>query len=73
MKMQQNVLESMPPVDKFVLTIPEAMSYFNLGETKLRLLCDTIGRQEAFVLHNGNRVLIKRKALEKYLDGVDEV
>lgn len=72
--MEQNEKKVFIPMgDKFTLTIPEAMHYFNLGETKLRLLCDTVGRQESFVLHNGNRILVKRKALEKYLSAVDQI
>lgn len=72
--MEQNIMsKGISAENKFMLTIPEAMHYFNLGETKLRLLCDTVGRQESFVLHNGNRILVKRKALEKYLSAVDQI
>lgn len=50
--------------DKFLLTIDEAAKYFNIGENKLRVLCE--GNPD-FVLLNGCRRLIKRVRFEKIL------
>ncbi|MFG6347507.1 MAG: helix-turn-helix domain-containing protein, partial [Lachnospiraceae bacterium] len=49
------------------LTIEEAVAYFNIGETKLRNFCKEHWN-ENFLIHTGNKILIKRKLFEKYLD-----
>lgn len=49
------------------LTIDEAAVYFNIGEKKLRDFC-TEHWNENFLIHVGNKTLIKRKLFEKYLD-----
>ena len=52
--------------NKYNLTIKEAAEYFNIGENKLREISDRKDCQ--FVLWVGNKRLIKRTALEKYLE-----
>jgi len=54
--------------EKYTLTITEACEYFNIGRDKLYDLAKEDGCK--FVIHNGRCILIKRKALEKYLDQV---
>ena len=54
--------------EKYCLTIPEACEYFGIGRNKLYELCNQDGCR--FVIHNGRNVLIKRQALEKYLDQI---
>ena len=56
----------MPVWEKANLTLEEAAAYFNIGINKLRDMSNDDGCP--FVLWNGNKRLIKRKALEKYLD-----
>lgn len=51
--------------DKFLLTIKEAAAYFRLGEKKLRALAKEYGERIAVL--DGNRVLIKRIAMENFL------
>lgn len=52
---------------KYILTIQEAAEYFHIGEKKLRKLVEE--RTDAdYLIMNGNRVMIKRKLFEKYLD-----
>lgn len=50
-----------------MLTIREAAEYFHIGEKKMRQLVEE--HEDAdFVIMNGNRVMIKRKSFEKFLD-----
>lgn len=55
-----------PIADKALLTLEEAAAYFNLGVNKLREL--TGDDHCPFVLWNGSKRLIKRKALEEFLN-----
>ena len=55
-----------PIHQKMTLTIKEAAEYSNIGINKLRDL--TNEESCPFVLWNGSKRLIKRKALEKYLE-----
>ena len=59
--------EQVPIKDKFCLTIDEAVSYFNIGEKKLRKLI-TENLDSGFVIQNGVKFLIKRKRFEEFLD-----
>ena len=52
--------------EKANLTLEEAAAYFGIGINKLRDL--TNEESCPFVLWNGSKRLIKRKALEKYLE-----
>jgi len=54
--------------EKYALTIKEASEYFGIGKNKLYELCNQDGCR--LVIHNGRNVLIKRQALEKYLDQI---
>ena len=61
-----------PVSEKYVLTIKEAARYFGIGENKLRRLA--AGKPTAsWVILNGNRILIKRRQLEKILDSQDQI
>lgn len=59
---------AIPISDKYALTISEATEYFGIGRNKLYELCKQDGCR--FVIHNGRNMLIKRQALEKYLDQI---
>lgn len=50
---------------KILLTIKEATELFNIGENKIKEL--TNDNDCTFVLWNGSKRLIKRKAFEDYL------
>lgn len=54
-----------PIWEKPYLTIEEAAAYFGIGMGKLRSLTDD--ENCTFVLWNGYKRMIKRKALEDYL------
>lgn len=55
-----------PIHQRYSLTVTEAAEYFGIGEKKLREISS--GDSCPFVLWVGNKRLIKRRALEKYLD-----
>ena len=57
---------SMPISEKANLTLDEASAYFNIGVNKLREISNS--ETCAFVLWVGSKRLIKRKALEAYLE-----
>ena len=58
--------KEIPLSEKANLSLEEAAAYFGIGINKLR---DISNNDDCpFVLWNGNKRLIKRKALEKYLD-----
>ena len=56
-----------PYWERYLLTIREAADYFHIGEKKLRQIVDENPFAE-FIIMNGNRAMIKRKAFERYLD-----
>lgn len=57
---------SVPVWEKSNLTLEEAAAYFSVGINKLREISNYDGCP--FVLWVGNKRLIKRKALEKFLN-----
>lgn len=60
-----------PIWEKANLTLEEAAAYFNIGVNKLREL--TNDEDCPFVLYVGNKRLIKRKAMDKYIEGLYSV
>lgn len=60
---------SVPLWLKYTLTINEACEYFNIGERKIRQLVQE-NQKADFLLHNGTKVLIKRKKFEEFIDEV---
>ena len=58
---------TIPFWEKYTLTIEEAASYFRIGETKLRQICNN-HKTADFILWNGNRPQIKRAKFEKFID-----
>lgn len=57
---------NVPVWEKSNLTLEEAAAYFSVGINKLREISNHDGCP--FVLWVGNKRLIKRKALEKFLN-----
>lgn len=56
-----------PIWEKYTLSIEEAAQYFRIGEKRLRQIVADNPTAD-FVLMNGNRVQIKRKLFEEYID-----
>ena len=52
--------------DKYVLSIKEASLYFGIGENKLRRILDE--HFEELALQNGVKLMVKRKAFERFID-----
>lgn len=50
-----------------MLTLREAAEYFHIGEKKMRQIVDE-NMDANFLLESGNRIMIKRKLFEEYLD-----
>ena len=59
--------EDIPVWKRYALTITEAANYYHIGEAKLRILVDNHPDAD-FAIQNGNRILIKRKKFEQFLD-----
>lgn len=59
-------MKEVPIWEKIALTVEEAATYSNIGTHKLREITDKDDKQ--LVLWVGSKRLIKRKALEKYID-----
>ena len=56
-----------PYWEKYMLTLREAAEYFHIGEKKMRQIVDE-NMDANFLLESGNRIMIKRKLFEEYLD-----
>ncbi|OJT84237.1 excisionase [Clostridioides difficile] len=66
-----NVYE-VPVWEKYTLSIEEASKYFRIGENKLRRLAEE-NRYADWLILNGNRIQIKRKQFERFIDESDAV
>ena len=53
--------------ERYMLTLREAAEFFHIGEKKMRRIVED-NLDANFVLENGNRIMIKRKLFEEYLD-----
>ena len=61
-----------PYWEKYMLTLREAAEYFHIGEKKMRQIVDEI-LDANFLLTSGNRVMIKRKLFEEYLNAASVI
>jgi hypothetical protein len=61
-----------PYWEKYMLTLREAAEYFHIGEKKMRQIVDE-NMDAKFLLENGNRVMIKRKLFEEYLNNASVI
>lgn len=60
----------LPWWEKYTLTIEEASQYFGIGEKTLRRFIKE-HREADFIIYNGTKIQIKRKAFERFID--DEI
>lgn len=60
-------VNEIPVWEKYTLSIEEAAEYFRIGQKRLRQLIAE-NPDADFILQNGNRVQIKRKLFEQYID-----
>lgn len=61
-----------PLWEQYILTIEEAAAYFRIGQKRLRQIAAE-NPDADFLLTNGNRVLIKRKLFEQFIDAATVV
>lgn len=67
--MSENILSIS---EKYTLSIDEASIYFRIGQKKLYELCSNNPNAD-FILMNGNRIQIKRKKFEEYIDNASVI
>ena len=60
---------TIPPWERYTLSVEEAAAYFRIGENKLRKIISE-NENADFILWNGNRPQIKRKKLEQFIDNL---
>ena len=60
-------MTDIPYWEKYMLTLREAAEYFHIGEKKMRQIVDE-NMDADFLLTSGNRIMIKRKRFEEFLD-----
>lgn len=65
-------MNEMPFWEKYTLTIREAAEYFHIGEKRLRELVDEDDRAD-YLLWIGNRVLIKKRVFERFIDETNTI
>lgn len=61
-----------PIWEKCMLNVKEAAEYFNLGEKKIRNLAEDYA-DYGFILHNGSKLLIKRKKFEEFINETSSI
>ena len=61
-----------PYWEKYMLTLREAAEYFHIGEKKMRQIGDE-NMDAKFLLENGNRIMIKKKLFEEYLNNASVI
>lgn len=62
----------MPFYAKYTLSVEEAAVYFHIGRARLRELANE-NLNAPYILMIGNRVFIKRKMFEEYIDQVNYI
>ena len=68
---QKQSAEVLPVGEKYMLTIKEAASYFNIGTKKMRRIAeDNLGNVAVFC---GNRFLIVRPKFEEFILNSSEI
>ena len=65
-------MTDLPIWEKYTLTVEEAAKDLRIGETKLRKLADE-NPAANWLMMNGNRIQIKRKQFEKWIDSLDAI
>lgn len=65
-------IQQIPIYEKYNLTITEAAQYFNIGEKNLRKIVANDPTAD-YILTVGNKVLIKRKLFEQFIDETSSI
>ncbi len=64
--------DSVPICERYTLSIPEAAQYFGIGQVRLRSIIHANPNAD-FLLMVGNRLQIKRKKFEAFIDDMSVV
>ncbi|MBE6814420.1 MAG: excisionase [Ruminococcaceae bacterium] len=64
--------KAVPLSEKYTLSIEEASQYFGIGHVRLRSIIHANPNAD-FLLMKGNRLQIKRKKFEKFIDDVSVI
>ena len=64
--------KEIPIRQKYILTVEETSKYFRIGQAKLRRLINE-NEDAKFILWNGNRLQIKRKLFEEFVDKLNVI
>lgn len=65
-------VKDVPIWEKYTMTIEEAARYFRIGEGKIRRLATETPVPD-WVVMNGNRIQVKRKKFEQFIDATDAI
>lgn len=65
-------ITEIPLWQKYTLTVEEASLYFRIGQAKLRRLINE-NEDAGFILWNGNRLQIRRKQFEEFIDKLNVI
>ena len=65
-------MQEIPYWERYMLTIREAAEYFHIGEKKMRQIVEDYEGAD-FIIMNGNRAMIKRKNVDRFLDSATAV
>lgn len=60
-------MTNIPYWEKYMLTLREAAEYFHIGEKKMRQIVEE-NMDANFLLTSRNRIMIKRKLFEEFLE-----
>ena len=63
---------TVPPWERYTLSVEEAAAYLRIGENKLRRIISE-NENADHILWNGNRPQIKRKKFEIYIDNLTAI
>ncbi|MBS7302524.1 MAG: excisionase [Lachnospiraceae bacterium] len=64
--------DEVPICERYTLSIPEAAQYFGIGQVRLRSIIHANPNAD-FLLMVGNRLQIKRKKFEAFIDDMSVV
>ena len=63
---------TIPPWERYTLSVEEAAAYFRIGENKLRKIISE-NENADYILWNGNRPQIKRQKFEQFVDKLTSI
>ena len=69
MEVREKDRKAVPILEKYMLTVDEAVQYFGIGEKKIRtLIAENINTDYCFTVQIGSKSLINRKKFENFIN-----